>query len=189
MSCPEINPPPAHPARCLVLIGFMGSGKTTVGRQLQEQLGYPLLDTDLAIEEREGRSIREIFADQGEEAFRDMESTLLSELAAQEATSRILSTGGGIIGREANRALLRQLGFVVWLKAPAETILQRTARNNARPLLQTDDPETAVKRLMAEREPLYRETSHLELETAGLDIDEVCAGILECASYHFTRGE
>lgn len=179
---PDLTPP-----RCLVLIGFMGSGKTTIGRRLQEQLGYPLLDTDHLIEERQGKSIREIFADEGEDAFRDMESSLLEELAAEPMTSRIISTGGGIIGRAANCELLRRLGFVVWLKAPAEEIGNRTARNSTRPLLQNDDPAAAIAQLMTEREPCYRATAHLELETADLDVDEVCTGILECASYHFTR--
>lgn len=182
----DTDPNPQAP-RSLVLIGFMGSGKTTIGRKLQDQLGYPLVDTDQLIEEREGKTIRDIFADQGEPAFRDMETGLLEELGANSVDRRIVSTGGGIIGRERNRTLLRDLGFVVWLKVCPTEIRKRTARNKGRPLLQTEEPDDTIARLMAEREPLYRQTAHLELETTGLDLEEVCAGILDCASYHFTR--
>jgi len=184
MDAEPITPTP----RSIVLIGFMGSGKSTIGRKLHEQLGYEFIDTDQVIEQRSGRAIREIFADEGETAFRDMESALLDELVQAPAVSRVLATGGGIVGRAHNRQALRQLGFVVWLKLPAEEIHKRTARTNSRPLLQTDDPRAAIERLMEQREPLYREAAHLEIETANLDIDEVCAGIVECASYHFNQG-
>lgn len=175
--------------RCLVLIGFMGSGKSSVGRKLQEQLGYTLIDTDQLIEKRQGKSIPKIFSTDGEDVFRDIECELLKELVKDSPSNRIISTGGGIILRESNRKLLRELGFVVWLKATPEEILERTSRNNHRPLLQTKDPKGAVARLMAERDSLYRDTAHLELDTKGLDIEEVCAGILDCASYHFTHGD
>ena len=181
------NEPAQTPPRTLVLIGFMGSGKSTIGRKLHEQLGYQLIDTDALIEERQGKTISKIFADQGEAAFRDMETALLEELVAHPPANRIVSTGGGIILREENRKLLQQLGFVVWLKAPAAEILERTKRNNDRPLLQTEDPEAAIKAMMSERGPLYTETAHLELDTGNLDVEEACAGILECASYHFTQ--
>ena len=181
------NDPSQHPPRTLVLIGFMGSGKSTIGRKLHEQLGYQLIDTDVLIEERQGISISKIFADQGEPAFRDMETALLQELVANPPANRIVSTGGGIILREENRKLLQELGFVVWLKAPDAEILERTKRNNDRPLLQTEDPVAAVKKMMTERDPLYTESAHLELDTGNLDVEEACAGILECASYHFTQ--
>ena len=179
--------PANHPPRTLVLIGFMGSGKSTIGRRLHEQLGYQLIDTDALIEERQHTTISEIFATRGETAFRDMETALLEELAAQPPANRIVSTGGGIILREENRQLLRDMGFVVWLKAPASEILDRTGRNDDRPLLQTEDPKAAIKAMMSERKPLYKEASHLKLDTGELDIEEACAGILECASYHFTH--
>ncbi len=179
--------PSQHPPRTLVLIGFMGSGKSTIGRKLHEQLGYQLIDTDALIEERQGTSISQIFADQGEAAFRDMETALLKELATESPTNRIVSTGGGIILREENRQLLRDMGFVVWLKAPASEILERTGRNDDRPLLQTEDPKAAIKAMMSERKSLYKEAAHLKLDTGELNIEEACAGILECASYHFTQ--
>ena len=181
---PEQNPP-----RTLVLIGFMGSGKSTVGRKLHQQLSYELIDTDHIIEQRQKQSIPQIFAKQGEEAFREMETSLLQELAESPPANRIISTGGGIVLREQNRKLLRDLGFVVWLKACSVEILDRTSRNNQRPLLQTEDPQAAVKAMLAERNPLYGECAHLELDTGNLDLEETCAGILECAGYHFSKGE
>lgn len=170
----------------IVLIGFMGSGKSTVGRELHHRLGYPLVDMDHVIELRAGKPIAEIFADDGEECFRDMETALLEELFDPAAPRRIISTGGGIIGRERNRGLLHQLGYVVWLHAPAAVILDRTSKNRDRPLLHTEDPAARVAELMEIRAPLYQQASHLKVDTAGLDCGELATGILESARYFFT---
>jgi len=170
-----------------VLIGFMGCGKTTVGRKLQDLLGYPFLDTDQLIEARTGKTIPEIFARDGEAAFRDLETRVLDELAAQTTARQIIATGGGIVIRPANRELLRNLGCVVWLRAPVATILQRVSRNHDRPLLQTADQRASVETLLAERMPLYQATSHLEIETHGLTCREVACGILESARYFFAN--
>jgi shikimate kinase len=175
------------PPENIVLIGFMGCGKTTVGRELQSRLGYPLVDMDHVIEQRAGKPITEIFADEGEPCFRDMETALLRELNADDGVRRIISTGGGVVGRAENRELLRKLGYVVWLHAPEAVILERTCRNRARPLLQTEDPAARIRALMEERRPLYQETANLKLDTAGLHSDEVATGILECARYFFTK--
>jgi shikimate kinase len=178
----ESPPPP----KSLVLIGFMGSGKSTVGRELHHRLGYPLVDMDQVIEQRARKSIAAIFADEGEEAFREMETNLLEELDDPAAPRRIISTGGGVIGRERNRALLRHLGYVVWLHAPLAVILDRTGRNRDRPLLHTDDPAARVAALMAVRKPLYAEAAHLQVDTSGLDAKELATGMLESARYFFT---
>lgn len=178
---------PALP-RNVVLVGFMGCGKTTVGRKLHVLLGYPFIDTDHRIENRAGKSIAAIFADEGEAVFRDMETEVLEELLADPAEQRIIATGGGIVVREANRALLRKLGFVVWLRAPVDTILQRIARNHERPLLRTGDPRERVESLLAERTPFYQAAAHLDVETQGLTCHEVACGILESARYHFASG-
>src|SRR5690606_3453663 len=148
---------------------FMGCGKSTIGRRLQQMLGYPLADTDQLIEEKAGMPVTEIFSRYGEGLFRQLESAVLHELAAPHTPRRIIATGGGIVGRKQNRKLLRQLGYVVWLQAPVETILERTGRNRDRPLLHTDDPRERIGRLLAERTPWYEETSHLAVETQGLD--------------------
>ena len=172
----------------IVLIGFMGCGKTTVGRELHQRLGYPLVDMDQVIEERTGKSIPTIFADSGEAAFREMETSLLKEITAQAGSERrIISTGGGIVGSEENRTLLKQLGYVVWLCAPIEVILERTSKNRNRPLLQTEDPAAKIQLLMDQRYPLYEEVAHLKLDTSGLDFSELATGILECARYFFTK--
>lgn len=179
--------PSSTPPRSLVLIGFMGSGKSAIGRELQSRIGYPLVDMDQTIEERAGMPITEIFAHHGEVAFRDMESALLRELNAQPEEQRIISTGGGAVVRPENRDLLRTLGYVVWLKAPPEVILERTAKNKSRPLLQTEDPMARILSLLSKREPMYAATAHLQIDTSGLDCGEVATGILECAQYFFTH--
>ena len=169
----------------IVLVGLMGCGKSTVGRKLQAMLGYPLIDTDHLIEEKAGLSITEIFARRGEPAFRELESAVLNELSAPGTPRRIIATGGGIVGRKANRRLLSKLGYVVWLQAPVDVILQRTARNRDRPLLQTENPREKIEKLLIERSPLYHEIADLELETSGLETEEIACGILESARYHF----
>ncbi len=177
------------PPKNLVLIGFMGCGKSTVGRELHRRLNYPLVDTDQEIESRAGKPIKAIFAGPGGEAeFRDMETALLQELSTNtgDGTRRIISTGGGICGRRENRTLLRRLGYVVWLHAPMQVIVERTSKNQDRPLLNTPDPAARIRELMSEREPLYRETAHLVIDTAGLDFKEISVGILESARYFFT---
>lgn len=174
------------PPKNIVLIGFMGSGKSTVGRDLQHRLGYPLVDMDHTIEQRVGKSIATIFAESGEETFRDLETALLEELAEPAEARRIISTGGGVIGREKNRELLRQLGCVVWLHAPLHVILDRTGRNRDRPLLNAPDPAVRAAELLAFREPLYAATAHLNVDTTGLDSTELATGILESARYFFT---
>ena len=169
----------------VVLTGFMGSGKSSIGRELSQSLGYPVIDTDALIVERAGKAIKEIFADEGEEVFREMESQVLRDLLAEHPHKHIISTGGGIIGREENRSLLRELGYVIWLRVSPEEILKRTARNSERPLLNNDDPAETVARLLAERVPLYKETAHLTIDTDNLTFPEITAGIIESARYHF----
>ncbi len=173
----------------IVLIGFMGSGKSTVGRELHHRLGYPLTDMDHLIEETMGKKITEIFKEEGETAFRDFETLQLVEIAKRTETRHIISTGGGIVIRPDNRALLRQLGYVVWLHATEEVIYQRTARNRDRPLLNHPDARGRIAALLADREPWYRETAHLKIDISGLEAHEIATGILESARYYFTHSE
>lgn len=173
------------PPRNLVLIGFMGSGKTHIGRELHQHLGFPWIDMDQEIEKRTGLSIPTIFAEQGEPAFRELETKLLNELLQDGSEQHIISTGGGVVTHEANRQILRKLGFVVWLKAPPEVILERTSRNRNRPLLNTPDPARKIQELLAVREPLYASTAHLRIDTSELSAAELLGGILESARYHF----
>lgn len=169
----------------LILVGFMGTGKSTIGRQLSKALGYPLIDTDARIVAQQKRPIADIFAEEGEEYFRDLETGVLQTLFEGKCHKRIIATGGGIVLREENRQLLRELGFVVWLVAQPETILERTSRNKERPLLQCEDPQALICALLEERNPLYHETAHLILETTSLSFSEITTGIVESARYHY----
>ncbi|MDB4547297.1 hypothetical protein N9Z80_03810 [Akkermansiaceae bacterium] len=112
-----------------------------------------------------------------------METEILEELA--EKGGNIIATGGGIIGSERNREILRKLGYVVWLAASPKEILERTSRNSNRPLLNGVDPEGSIMRLLEERTPLYMEAAHLNIETDQLCFDEICNGIIESARYHY----
>jgi shikimate kinase len=173
----------------IVLIGFMGSGKSTIGRELHQRLGYQLMDFDQMIEEKLGKKITEIFRDEGETFFRDLETQLLTEIAQITGVRHIISTGGGVVVRPENRELLHKLGYVVWLNAKPNVIYERTSRNRERPLLQTENPRESIKQLMELREPWYRETAHLTVDTSGLESHEIAAGILESARYFFTHLE
>jgi shikimate kinase len=137
--------------------------------------------------ERAGKPIRDIFAEEGEEAFRDLESAVLADLDAQGLTHHIIATGGGIVTRPANRAALRRLGYVVWLVVSPAEILKRTSRNRDRPLLNNDDPEGTIGKLLADRLPLYRDSAHLTIETDGLTFPEISTGILESGRYFFSH--
>lgn len=173
----------------IVLIGFMGSGKSTVGRELHQRLGYPLIDMDKMIEESMGKKIAEIFKEEGEAAFRDFETLQLLEITKQTDKRQIISTGGGVVIRPENRSLLRKLGYVVWLSAPEDVIYERTSRTQDRPLLNHMDARERITAMLEEREPWYRETAHLKIDTGGLDSKEIATGLLESARYYFTHSE
>ena len=138
--------------RNVVLIGPMGTGKSTVGRALAEKLGWTFIDTDAVIEEKAGAAIPEIFAQQGEPAFRRMESETIVE--ALQGEQRIVSTGGGAVLVEQNRDAMRAGGFVVALRATEETIIRRVGNDGNRPLLQGNAAER-VRRLLEERKHAY----------------------------------
>jgi shikimate kinase len=140
-----------------------GSGKSTVGRQLARRLRLPFFDSDHVIEERIGCSIREYFAREGEVAFRDLEEQVVGELARGPAL--VLGTGGGTVLREANRRMLREHGQVVYLRSSPEELHRRLRFDTQRPLLQVADPLGKLRALYAERDPLYREAAHFQVET------------------------
>lgn len=144
----------------IILIGFMGSGKTTTGIGLSYKLQCVLSDTDKMIEKQEGRSISDIFAAEGEEGFRDRETELLKRLK-KNAPRQIYSVGGGTPLREENRRLLSELGTVVYLKVSPETVYRRLKGDNTRPLLQGDDPMAKIRALLQKREELYQEAADI----------------------------
>lgn len=140
-----------------------GSGKSTVGRQLSRRLQLPFFDSDHLIEQRLGCSIREYFAREGEAAFRDLEEQVLAELA--QGPDAVVATGGGAVLREANRNALRAGGKVIYLRSTPEELYRRLRHDTQRPLLQVADPMARLRTLYAERDALYRETAHFQIET------------------------
>lgn len=181
------NLPSATCGQNIVLVGFMGCGKSTIGREIGLQLNYSLVDTDCLIEESVGTAISKIFKDHGEEYFRDLETDLLSQIHATECTHQIISTGGGLPVREKNREWLKKLGYVVWLRASVDTVMERTGKSNHRPLLNTENPREKIERMLEERDPIYAEVADLTINTDDLEISETVHGIIESASYHFSN--
>ncbi|MEY4386647.1 MAG: shikimate kinase [Verrucomicrobiota bacterium] len=143
----------------LALIGFMGAGKSSAGRLVAEQLGFKFVDTDELIETRTGKSITQIFADQGEAHFRELEHQLCIELGSE--TDIVISTGGGLPTRQENIENLKQHALVICLWCSAEQIWERVRHQSHRPLLQTPDPEAKIRELLAVRAPFYRQADIL----------------------------
>jgi shikimate kinase len=159
-------------SRSVALVGLSGSGKSTVGRLLAERLGWPLRDTDAIIVDTHGRSVAEIFAADGEPRFRELEAAALG--VALGSGPCVVATGGGIVLRQENRELLRAHAFVAWLDAPAEALLARLrAHDQARPLLQGDDPLRRLADMRAARSALYADVAHVRVATAPLPAEQV----------------
>lgn len=137
----------------IVLVGLMGSGKTTIGRRLATRLGLPFIDADAEIEKAAGQSVSDIFAQHGEAAFRDGEKRVIARLL--ENGAQILATGGGAFMDPDTRAAIAKLGISIWLKADLDVLMKRVARRADRPLLRQGDPRSVMERLIAERYPIY----------------------------------
>lgn len=144
----------------------MGSGKSSVGRLIAGRLGFQFVDTDVLIVQRAGMEISEIFASEGEERFRDLETAALESLTQRDRC--VIATGGGVVLRERNRELLRDLGFVVLLTATEDVIFERVSRNSRRPLLQTENPRETVAALLAARQPAYAAAAQWTLDNSTL---------------------
>lgn len=158
----------------IVLIGFMGTGKTRVGVALAERLGLTFVDMDAVIEAREGRPITDIFATEGEVHFRQVERALVQELARQEG--RVIGTGGGVVLNADNIRAFEATGLVVCLQASPETILDRVAHDTTRPLLAGVDKMQKIRGILATRSHLYAALPH-QVDTNGLSVEEVVAQI------------
>ena len=152
--------------RNIILIGYMGCGKTTLGKKLSYKERVALLDTDKMIEKKQDMTISEIFAMQGEEAFRQMETDCLKEIAGY-LDRYIISVGGGLPLREENRKLLKKLGCVIYLRAKPDTIYGRLKNDVTRPLLQGTDPEKKIREMLLVRGPVYEQAAD-----AVVDVDE-----------------
>lgn len=164
----------------VILIGFMGSGKTTVGFRLSYRLRKPVIDTDKEIEREEQRSIAEIFAREGEAYFRDRETMCLQKLL-RTVKEQIISVGGGLPLREENRKLLRELGQVFYLQASAETIYERVRNDTTRPLLQGDDPQGKIRIMLAERDGYYRDAADVVINVDGKSFEQILDEIEKAA--------
>ncbi|MDE5950209.1 MAG: shikimate kinase, partial [Acetatifactor sp.] len=156
---------------------FMGSGKSTMGIRLSYRLQYILEDTDKLIETKAGMTISEIFAREGEEAFRQMETQLLQQLVEKKGR-RVYSVGGGTPVRAVNRPLLKKLGTVVYLRTRPETVYERLKNDTTRPLLQGEDPLGKIRSLMAERESAYAEAADVILDVDEMTTDQVLESIM-----------
>lgn len=150
----------------IVLIGFMGCGKSTVGKKMAGALSYEFGDTDAMIEEACKKTISEMFEEDGEEYFRNAETELLRKLSA-EAKGLVLATGGGMPMREENATLLRKIGTVIFLEAKIETILDRLKNDTGRPLADGEDREMRLRLLYEKRMPVYRQAADYILDTEG----------------------
>ena len=161
-----------------ILIGYMGCGKSTIGKKMSEILNIKLVDTDAWIEERQGMTVSEIFATKGELFFRDLETGALKELL-EEKELMVISVGGGLPVREENRSLLQQLGQVIYLKAQPETIYNRIKGDTTRPLLQTENPMEKIREMLGQREEKYQVAADKIVTVDDKDLSEILDEILE----------
>ncbi len=164
----------------IYLIGLMGAGKTTIGRQLAKALQLPFYDSDKAIEEQTGVDIPTIFEYEGEQGFREREQNMIEELTRLDGI--VLATGGGAILKEQNRKVLNENGFVVYLQCSVDKILQRTKRDNQRPLLNTENPRARIEKLFTEREVFYLSCADFKIETSAMQSKTVVQNILQAYS-------
>lgn len=161
----------------IVLIGFMGSGKSSVGRHLAAQIGHRFVDTDDLVVEKAGCSIPTIFQQRGEAEFRDLETEVLRSI--EGVCGIVLATGGGIVLRETNRLLLKTIGIVVWLDAEPDLIFERVSRNNRRPLLQTENPRATFDALREARAPIYEAAAHFRMDSSNFSHEQAAKEILQ----------
>lgn len=156
----------------VILIGYMGCGKSTIGVKLSYRLKQPFLDTDKMIENKKKMTISNIFQEEGEEAFRELETKTVSELVSQKHWY-VISTGGGLPMRKENRAILKKLGKVVYLRAKPETIYERLKGDTTRPLLQGEDPLTKIQTMIAQRGPFYEEVADFIVDVDHKSFDRI----------------
>ena len=156
----------------IILIGFMGCGKSSVGKRLSYLLKQPYVDTDDRIEEKEGKKITQIFADEGEEYFRQQETEVIKGLFDAKQPY-VVSVGGGLVLREKNRRIIRKQGICIYLRATADTLYERLKRDTQRPLLQVEDPKARIESLLEERSAIYESCADRIVDVDGLDLPQV----------------
>lgn len=166
----------------IFLIGPMGAGKTTIGRQLARKLGLRFLDSDRVIEERTGADITLIFEKEGEAGFRRREQAVIDELSLSD--NLVLATGGGAVLSAENRQALATRGLVIYLHSNLASLLERTGKDHSRPLLQTaQDPASVLRQILEVREPLYRDTADIVIDTSNTSIRNVIQAIISQISH------
>ena len=164
----------------IILIGFMGCGKSTVGIRLSYKLRRVVEDTDKLIEKKEGLTINDIFKEKGEAVFRQMETECLKDLLECKE-ERVISTGGGLPMKKENHALLKELGTVFYLKISPQCVWERLKNDTSRPLLQCENPLERIGELMKEREPLYEEAADVIINVDNKNMEQVLSEIIERA--------
>jgi shikimate kinase len=170
----------------LVLVGMMGSGKTTVGLIVAQRLGRPFSDSDALIEARTGRTVKQIYRDEGEAAFRVHESHALRDALVAPEPGVVAAAGGVVLGAAERESLRTADAFVVWLAADPQILADRVASGEHRPLLD-DDPGGTLRRMFTEREHLYREVADVVVDVDGRAIDEVADAVVEAFGAAGTR--
>ena len=163
----------------IILIGFMGCGKSSIGRFLEKKHGYKLIDTDDYIEKKQNRSINDIFATDGEEYFRNLETECIRELIDKSENGLVIAVGGGLPMRSENQTLLKKLGKVVYLRATEDTLVDRLTGDSKRPLLKGGDLRTKIQDLFARREETYVNLADLIVDTDDCSYETVYKSIKE----------
>ena len=163
----------------IILIGFMGSGKSSVGRYMEQEQGYKLIDTDEYIEKQQGDTISNIFANQGEEYFRRLETECIRELIDAGTMSSVISVGGGLPVKVENREFLKKLGKVVYLRATVDTLVNRLSGDSTRPLIQGGDLRTKITDLFRKRESIYEDVADIVIDTDDCSLEKIFGMIKE----------
>lgn len=163
-------------SRSIFLIGFMGAGKSTIARALQRKLGFPLIEMDERIVKEQGMSINDIFAQYGEDHFRDIESQLIVDIGKEEPS--IVSCGGGVVVRPQNTQNMKEIGRIVFLKATPETIYERVKNSTDRPILNGHMNVEYIAELMEKRRALYEAAADITIQTDGKTREQICEEII-----------
>lgn len=169
----------------IFLVGMMGAGKTTLGRALARRLQREFVDTDRVLVERTGVPVATIFEIEGEPGFRRRECQVLTELAGRDGV--VIATGGGVVLSAENRALMRDHGTVVYLRARLESLWERTRQDGTRPLLATADPKATLAAILEARDPLYRDAAHIVVDTGAQSTSTLASRVVRALRDHDAR--